>query len=67
MPSLQGPHFRRDAEQVAEEILDMRRQIDHQIGLKLARKSAAPSFVEAGEKSGVSGVEIFQKRRVQPH
>ena len=31
MARLQRPHLRRDAEQLAEEILDMRRQLDQQI------------------------------------
>src|ERR1051325_10618043 len=36
MPRLQGPYLGGDAEQLAEEILEMRREIDQEIALGLA-------------------------------
>ena len=47
MPRLQRPHLGRDAEQLAEKILEMRRQIDQQIEfvepLDARRDRAVPS------------------------
>ena len=65
VPRLKFAHLGADSEQLAQKILDMRRQIDHQIGLKPARKSSAASVFEPRCERGIYASEIFNESRVQ--
>ena len=75
VPRLQRPHLGGDAEQLADEILEMRREIDQQVGFSLAverlgcgarrHQPVVQRHVGRGEMRDKGAVEPHQTRRAR--
>ena len=69
VPRLQRADFRPDAEEVGQKILEMRRQIDQQVGLVLGRERCgiAPRRDEAVMQRHIARREMGDEGRVERH
>ncbi len=69
MPRLQGPHLGRDPEQLAEKILDMRRQIDDEVrfGRMPEPLRIAPRRHQSMVQRSIAFGKMADKRPIDPH
>ena len=69
VPGLQSADFRGDSEQIPQKILDVRREVDNQVGVPLARKRAGvcARLHESIEQRDIGGFQKFDEARVNAH
>jgi hypothetical protein len=65
---LERGKFLADVEQLADEILDVRSEGDDELGFRFAVEGSRvrTGVVQAGPEPGVSGLQLVQKRGVEP-